>query len=71
MTDFERYELSLSFFCELTPATILDNFSLHESERYYPRQWNAGAVAEKNFDKVYHPKPCWLDKTIANFLFIY
>ena len=30
----------------------------------YPRRWNAGAVAEKNFAKVYHPKSCRLEKHI-------
>ena len=35
----------------------------------YPKEWNAGAVAEKSFDKVYRPKSCWLNTFAANFLF--
>ena len=32
----------------------------------YPRQWNAGAVAENNFAKVYHPKSCGLKGLFGN-----
>ncbi len=32
----------------------------------YPRRWNAGAVAEKNFAKVYHPKSCGLKSLFEN-----
>ena len=35
----------------------------------YPKQWNAGAVAEKSFDKVYHSKSCWLNAFAANLSF--
>ena len=58
-TDFE-----LNFFCELTPASILDNVLRNVFSCNYPRRWNAGAVAEKNFVKVYHPKSCRLEKHI-------